>query len=92
MTDDPATKSWQLDKRIPLALIVAILIQTLGFAYWTGTLSQRVTSLEATRMSQMDSPGRIIRLETQVDGIKSTLQRVESKLDRLIEQKTEPRP
>lgn len=41
-TPDPANGAWHLDKRIPLALIGAILMQTAAFGYWVGQISIRL--------------------------------------------------
>ncbi|MEM8838921.1 MAG: hypothetical protein AAGE89_12565 [Pseudomonadota bacterium] len=38
---------WHLDKRIPLAMIAAIIIQTVGVTWWAATLTERVDDLRA---------------------------------------------
>lgn len=52
---------WHLDKRIPITLIVAIVIQTLGAFWWAATvdatiesIGKRVSSLEMTNRRQYD--------------------------------------
>lgn len=83
--NDPASAGWHWDKRVPIALIVTIAVQTLGLAFWIGGLSQRVTSLEESRASSSDNPTRIVRLETKIEIMQSTVDRIDGKLDRLIQ-------
>ena len=78
---------WVLDKRIPLALILAILLQTGGALWWAASISQRVLVLEQSRLTAGDLPGRIIKVETQLESVNSTVQRVEDKLDRVLERR-----
>ncbi|MBX9596137.1 MAG: hypothetical protein K2X46_17360 [Roseomonas sp.] len=33
---------WHLDKRVPIALILAVAVQTAGMVWWAGQLSARV--------------------------------------------------
>ncbi|HEV7285965.1 MAG TPA: hypothetical protein VGN75_14010 [Kaistia sp.] len=83
-TDPPSQAGWHLDKKVPLALIVTILIQT-GVAIWfMGALSQRVTNIETALSSATDQPIRIVRVETQMEGVRDTLKEMNDKLDRLL--------
>lgn len=67
---------WALDKRIPLALILAIGIQTAGAIWWAATINSRVGVLEERLDAMTDQRDRIIRVET-------ILERIETKLDRI---------
>lgn len=90
---DDQKQHWTVDKRIPLALIVTIVLQTAGFGVWVGAINNRVASLEEYRLQQVPASssreGRIIRLETLAQGvaeaigdIKGTLAEMNRKLDR----------
>lgn len=90
---DDQKQHWTVDKRIPLALIVTIVLQTAGFGVWVGGINNRVASLEEYRLQHMPASssreGRIIRLETLAQGvaeaigdIKGTLAEMNRKLDR----------
>ena len=68
-SDDPASGSWHWDKRVPVALIVTIAIQTGVFVFWAGTLSQRVTHLEMQDSLNRPQSDRIVRLETRMENI-----------------------
>lgn len=87
---------WHLDKRVPIAIILAIFVQTAGVVWWAARLEARVVTLEkanteiATDLaSRAIVTGRqdqsIVRLETQFLNVADALQDMNAKLDRLIE-------
>ena len=39
---------WTVDKKVPLALIFAIFLQTSGAFWWAGKVDSRIASLEST--------------------------------------------
>lgn len=94
MSDIPDSKQhWTVDKRIPLALVITIVLQTGGLVWWAATISSRVAVLEQFRIEQVPAAssreGRIIRLETLAQGVaealadvKTTLAEMNRKLDR----------
>jgi Tfp pilus assembly protein PilO len=72
---------WSLDKKVPLALILTVIIQTIGVSWWAATLSgqvnyleNRVTKAEATMereaLSSRLASDRLIRVE---EGVKAIL-------------------
>ncbi len=65
-----ADRHWHLDKRVPIALIVTIVIQTGGMAWWASNLSTRVDLLEKQHTSITPNVERIVRLETQIEAIR----------------------
>jgi hypothetical protein len=75
---------WHLDRRVPLAIIVTLAMQTVGAVWWAASLNQRVAVLEQERRDRSDETGRIIRLETKMDQATVVLERLESKLDRSL--------
>lgn len=91
--DDPQTLSWHVDRRVPLALLWTIggaaLTQLATILIWGTMLTGRVTVLETVvaqrspiveRFIQTESDVRTLRLDTS-----HRLDRIENKLDRLIE-------
>lgn len=72
--NDPATSSWHLDKRVPIALILTILVQSGTAIWWAATTTGRVAAIENV-VSQ---------------SITTRLNRIEDKLDRLIESRRGP--
>ncbi|MAN60977.1 MAG: hypothetical protein CMI60_03420 [Parvibaculum sp.] len=69
---------------MPIALIVAILIQTAGALTWAGAASERINHLERQVISDDDMGERTARLEVQVAYMRAALTRIEDKLDRVI--------
>lgn len=87
---------WHLDKRVPLAIIMTIVMQSCGLIWWAASLENRVVTLErasndvaADLASRALVTGRqdqsIVRLETQFLNVADALQDMNAKLDRLIE-------
>lgn len=66
---DPAATSWHIDKRLPLALLFAIAVQTGTAIWWAATTSARISNVETSVQY----------------AITQRLNRIEDKLDRLIE-------
>ena len=84
-------KHWTLDRRVPLALIWAVLAQT-GVGIWWASrqeatinhLSQRQAALEAQRAT--DRVGeRLSTLESQMMDAKDVLRRIDERTQRLVE-------
>ena len=78
---------WHFDKGIPLSIVVLVVAQTFGAIWWVGNLSKqvednkaRIAHIESQRVSE-----RLSALESQMLDSRSSLVRIENKLDRLIE-------
>jgi hypothetical protein len=80
-------RQWHLDKKVPLALIMTIIGQTVVAAWGASNLWTRVGELE--RQMQIAAPQfeRIIRVETKVDGITGSLSEIKALINRRGEQK-----
>ena len=66
---------WHLDKRVPLALILTIVVQTAMLGVWVGSLQARVSANERAIEASADTAERLARIE-------AILERVERRLDR----------
>ena len=87
--DNNPASHWSLDKRVPLALVLTILMQTAA-AIWWASGQDRVTAEHARRLATMESQRageRIAVVESRVDDLKIQLNRIESKLDKLAERR-----
>lgn len=62
-TPDNDDRQWHWDKRVPIALIITLAIQTAGLAYWGGTLTTRLDQVERRVETSAPQAERIIRLE-----------------------------
>lgn len=75
---------WHLDKRVPVAIIVTIVIQIVGFGFLFGSHDSRIAELER-RANAQDSvyrqiPERLARLEAIFERIESRLERIDDRL------------
>ena len=73
-------QSWHFDKRIPLAMIGAILIQTGGAFWWASSVNERVGALEVWRQDSKDIAADIAVVKSQVADLRSVLGHIESRL------------
>ena len=76
MADAP-TEHWTLDKRIPLALIFTLLIQTGWFAFYMGGQSARITQVEKILDSKLEDSDRLTKLEVRLDSLRASIERIE---------------
>ena len=82
---------WHLDRRVPVALIIAIVTQTLGIVWWAATISARVDGLEGRISGMTGYASRLARLEERqlavtgrLDRIEELQRRIDAKIDRLL--------
>lgn len=87
MTEQQRQQEWHLDRKVTLSLIIALLANAAASVWFAAQLDQRVTSIEQHQTRALDTPERIARVETQVEGLREYLARIERKLDRVIERK-----
>ena len=91
MQQEPA--QWHLDKRVPISIIIAMLLQTVGMVWWAASLSSRVeqhgreiNSLVADGRSYSAEASRIrevlARLDERMAAQTDLLRRVENALQR----------
>ena len=73
--------NWHLDKRVPIALIVAIVVQTFAIGWWVASENARVTSLEngAALMHE-----EITKLETARESTALQMQSINDKIDQIL--------
>lgn len=82
-------ESWHLDKRVPIALIVTLILQFCGVVFYVSRIEaqgqdneRRISVLEEQKISE-----RLAALESQVGDVKQYLDRMEGKLDRIAERR-----
>lgn len=87
---------WHLDKRVPIALIFAILAQTVAGVWWAATLQGTVNELSRRQIiieTQADGDGveaksfseRLARMEERAAAQSDTLRRIEAQINVIIE-------
>jgi len=60
---------WQVDRRIPLALIITIVLQTGGIVWWASGLTYRVEQLERQAADAKPQADRLTRVEVRLDNV-----------------------
>jgi hypothetical protein len=79
---DEDQKHWHLDRRVPIALIVTIAIQTAGIIWWASDVNARVSQLERQAVAAGPQSERIIRLETQIEAIREGIAEIKTLIRR----------
>ena len=74
--------NWYIDRRIPLALVGAILVQTGSTFWWASSINERVTGLESWRQDSKDLAADIAVVKSQVSDLKDILRRIEAHMPR----------
>lgn len=84
---DPAGEHWHLDKRVPLALIATLFLQTAGIVWWASGINTRVESLEASMRITGADRDRLARVEEKLEGTKELLVSIDKRLERMEERR-----
>jgi hypothetical protein len=71
--DDKTDHQWHLDKKVPLALIVTLLLQSGAFIWWAAKADNRLEYLERTVNASAPQIERVIRLEAKMDSVAEAL-------------------
>jgi hypothetical protein len=79
---EPDDARWHLDKRVPLALIVTIAIQTGTFIWWASSLTERVNTLERERVATAPQGERLTRVEVKLEGVQLGIDEIKRLLRR----------
>jgi hypothetical protein len=79
--------AWHLDKKVPIALIAAICMQTAGIVWWGATTSERLNALERKADAAAPQAERLARVETKVEAIQTGI----SEIKQILAPPTRPR-
>lgn len=97
--DDMASaydQHWHLDKKVPITIIFAIVIQTLGFIWigsaWKADVDARLKQLETSDAERKPQESRLIRVEERLLTITESNRRIETKLEALLQGQNGPQP
>ncbi len=71
-----------VDGRMTLALLVTICLEAMAGLVWVGAAAQRLTVLEASVTAQQPITERMARIEVQMTGVRTTLDRIENRFDK----------
>lgn len=62
-----AHAGWTIDRKVPLALVITLLIQTGGVVWWASSTNTRLQNLEAKMESTAPQGDRLTRVEARVE-------------------------
>ena len=68
-------------KKVPVALIVALVVQTIGGLVWAGGAAARISTLEDRVGEQRLVSERLARLEEQGVATRAAVERIERRLE-----------
>jgi hypothetical protein len=74
--------AWSLDRRVPLAVILTIAMQTAAALLWAGAAGERLTALEARTERIGELVERTARLEEQTKSANASIRASEARLGR----------
>tara|TARA_R110002110_G_scaffold79732_15_gene208104 strand:+ start:3577 stop:3996 length:420 start_codon:yes stop_codon:yes gene_type:complete len=77
-----AASAWRLERRVPVAVILAILIQSAAALLWAGAANERLAALDTRTARIGELVERTARLEEQSKSAAGALARIEAKLER----------
>jgi hypothetical protein len=66
-------RHWHIGREIPLAVIFAILVQTVGIVWWASSLSGRVDQLEKNNSASAWQAEKIIRIDEKLNTVQTTM-------------------
>jgi hypothetical protein len=77
------TKWFEIERKIPLALVFGFILQTGGALFWAGAAAERIARVEQMSSENARVIERVVRLEERVASMHASLSRIETKLDRM---------
>ncbi len=76
-----ASARWSMERKISLAALAVILMQSASVLIWAGQTAQRIEQLEKDQPVAFHLSERIARLEEQTHFMRASLARIEQKLE-----------
>lgn len=81
-------EGWKFDKHIPLAVLFALVVQTISLVWylasWKADHTARIGVLEKWATQNEKVIERVSRVEATVDAVRQQTGRIEDKLDNLV--------
>jgi len=79
---DTSDSSWHLDRKVPVAIILALLMQTGGIVWWGATAAERLNALERKVESAAPQADRLTKVETRLEAVQDGISEIKSILRR----------
>lgn len=82
MTERDHDTQWHLDKKVPLALIGTIVMQTIMVTWWAANASARLEAVEKKVEAAAPQAERIVRLEEKIGVVQQGINELKAMLMR----------
>jgi hypothetical protein len=76
------SEHWHLDKRVPLALIITLIIQTMGVFFWMGQLSVKLHQMEKQSIAYIENHDSILTFGVRIQHIEEAIDKILEGMDR----------
>lgn len=77
--------SWRIDKRVPLAVIVAMFLQIAGILVWATRLDARVDGVEKRQVGEAAFGEKLARIEERLENMKQDVGSIKRETEKLAE-------
>lgn len=77
-----------LFKTVGAATLLAIVINVSGAIWWTSSANSRLTAVEQFVQESKTFPERLVRVETTIGVVDKRTERIEDKMDRILDRTT----
>lgn len=81
-------KVWHLEKGIPIATLLAMVLQTAAVVWWASGIDSRVAALEKNNSNTAWQAEKIIRMDEKLNGVQISI----SELKTVLQQHPQTRP
>lgn len=81
----PPKNDWHLDNKIPMAMLFAILANLFAGIWYAAKIDFRVAALEMATKDNNLVLERLVRVETQLDGLKYALNRIDQSVAKIAD-------
>ena len=71
----------EIEKKVTISLIMAILIQTGGALVWAGAAAERISNVETELDDRKSVSERLVRVEAQLEDVRAQLGRIERRME-----------
>lgn len=78
MNNPDDDRQWHLDKKVPIALIATLIVQTMTIVWWAATASARLDQLERITTSFAPQAERIIRMDEKMGVLQQSLSEIKA--------------
>jgi Tfp pilus assembly protein PilO len=77
---DRSDANWHVDRKVPVAVIIMLALQTGGFIWWGAKADERLSTLERKVEFAAPQADRLTRVEVNIEAIKDSLSEIKSRL------------